>query len=107
MYLPVGVGNGSPLQYSCLENSMDREPRQAIVHGVTDSWTQLSTQDTHLPVLRYKVISAIAWDVYSVTKGSSTSSILIFLKGCHHSLISWASCLCLLCHLSFLCLLFD
>ena len=30
-----GEGNGNPLQYSCLENSMDRGPRQAPVHGVT------------------------------------------------------------------------
>ena len=29
-----GEGNGNPLQYSCLENSMDRGARQAIVHGV-------------------------------------------------------------------------
>ena len=35
-------GNGYPLQYSCLENPLDREPWQAIVHGVTNSWTQLS-----------------------------------------------------------------
>ena len=30
-------GNGNPLQYSCLENSMDREAWQAIVHRVTES----------------------------------------------------------------------
>ena len=29
-------GNGNPLQYSCLENSMDRGAWQAIVHGVTE-----------------------------------------------------------------------
>ena len=29
-----GEGNGKPLQYSCLENPMDREAWQAIVHGV-------------------------------------------------------------------------
>ena len=28
-----GAGNGNPLQYSCLENSMDRVAGQAIVHG--------------------------------------------------------------------------
>ena len=28
-------GNGNPLQYSCLENSMYREAWQATVHGVT------------------------------------------------------------------------
>ena len=32
-----GVGNGNPLQYLCLENSMDRGALQAIVHGVTES----------------------------------------------------------------------
>ena len=31
-----------PLQYSCLENSMDRGTWRATVHGVTKSWTQLS-----------------------------------------------------------------
>ena len=34
--------NGSPFQYSCLENSMDRGTLQATVHGVAKSWTQLS-----------------------------------------------------------------
>ena len=31
-----GEGNGSPLQYSCLGNPMDREAWQATVHGVTE-----------------------------------------------------------------------
>ena len=33
------VGNGNPLLYSCLGNSMNREAWQATVHGVTMSWT--------------------------------------------------------------------
>ena len=37
-----GEGNGNPLQYSCLENSMDREAWWATVHVVAKSWTQLS-----------------------------------------------------------------
>ena len=32
-------GEGNPLQYSCLENSMDRGAWQATVFGVTKSWT--------------------------------------------------------------------
>ena len=36
-------GNGNLLQYSCLENPLDRGAWWAIVHGVTKSWTQLST----------------------------------------------------------------
>ena len=38
-----GVGNGNPLQYSCLENSMDRGVWQATVHGITKSQVWLST----------------------------------------------------------------
>ena len=37
-----GVGNGNPHQYYCLENFMNRGARQATVHGVANSWTQLS-----------------------------------------------------------------
>ena len=37
-----GGGNGNPLQYSSLENPMDRGAWWAPVHGVTKSWTQLS-----------------------------------------------------------------
>ena len=36
-----GEGNGKPLQYSCLENAMDRA-WWATVNGVTKSWTRLS-----------------------------------------------------------------
>ena len=37
-----GEGNGNPLQYSCLENSMDRGAWWAIVHGITKSQARLS-----------------------------------------------------------------
>ena len=35
-------GNSNLLQYSCLENPMDRGAWQATAHGVANSWTQLS-----------------------------------------------------------------
>jgi len=35
----AGGGNGNPLQYSCLENPMDRGAWWATVHGVAKSWT--------------------------------------------------------------------
>ena len=37
-----GGGNDNPLQYSCLESSMDRGAWQATIHGVAKSQTQLS-----------------------------------------------------------------
>ena len=36
-------GNGNPLQYSCLENSMDGGAWWATVYGIAKSWTQLTT----------------------------------------------------------------
>ena len=38
----IGEGNGNPLQYSCLENPVDRGAWQAAVHGVTKSRIRLS-----------------------------------------------------------------
>ena len=35
----LGGGHGNPLQYSCLENPVDRGAWQATVHRVTKSWT--------------------------------------------------------------------
>ena len=40
---PPGVGKGNPLQYPCLENSMDREAWKATVHEVAKSQLQQST----------------------------------------------------------------
>ena len=39
---PLGEGNGTPLQYSCLENPMDGGAWWAAVHGVSKSRTRLS-----------------------------------------------------------------
>ena len=38
----VREGNGTPLQYSCLENPMDAGAWKAAVHGVPEGWTRLS-----------------------------------------------------------------
>ena len=55
-----GEGNDNPLQYSCLENSMDRVAWWVIVHGVTNSWTRLS--DFHL-----SSVGACVLDMFGVT----------------------------------------
>ena len=39
-----GGGHGNLLQYSCLQNPIDREAWQAVVHRVAKSWEQLKQQ---------------------------------------------------------------
>ena len=41
-----GEGHGNALQYSCLENPMDRGAWRATVHGVTKNWTRLNHETT-------------------------------------------------------------
>ena len=51
-----GVGNGNPLQYSCLENPMDKGAWRALVHGVAKSRTRLSMHACIKYVCRLKVL---------------------------------------------------
>ena len=45
--LTGGEGNGNPLQYSCLENSVDRGAWWAVVHRVAQSRTRLKRLNMH------------------------------------------------------------
>ena len=63
-----GEGNGTPLQYSCLETSMDGAAWWAAVHGVTKSQTRLSefTLTFHFHVLEKEMAthsSVLAWRI--------------------------------------------
>ena len=63
-----GEGNGTPLQYSCLENPMDGGARWAAVHGVTKSRTELSdrTFTFHFHALEKEMAthsSVLAWRI--------------------------------------------
>ena len=55
-----GVGNGNPLQYSCLEHPMDRRAWQVRVHGVTKSQTQLS-KHTHTHIHKHTQCPNYFW----------------------------------------------
>ena len=64
----VGEGNGTPLQYSCLENPMDGEAWRAAVHGVAKSWIQLRdfTFTSHFHALDKEMAthsSVLAWRI--------------------------------------------
>ena len=67
-YVWHGEGNGTPLQYSCLENPMDGRPWQAAVHGVTKSLAQLRdfTFTFHFHALEKEMAthsSVLAWRI--------------------------------------------
>jgi len=66
--LQIREGNGTPLQYSCLENPMDGRAWWATVHGVTRSWTRLSdfTFTFHFHALEKEMAtrsSVLAWRI--------------------------------------------
>ena len=68
VYFPGGEGNGTPLQYSCLENPMDGGAWWAEVRGVTKSWTRLSdfTFTLHFHALEKEMAthsSVLAWRI--------------------------------------------
>ena len=52
-----GEGQGNPLQYSCLENPMDRGAWRATVHKIAKSWTQLKRLSTHINFTHPHIIS--------------------------------------------------
>ena len=63
-----GEGHGIPLQYSCLENPMDRGAWKAAVHGVAEGRTQLSdfTFTFHFHALEKEMAthsSVLAWRI--------------------------------------------
>ena len=70
-HLPLfhcGEGNGTPLQYSCLENPMDGGAWKAVVHGVAEGQTQLSdfTFTFHFHALEKEMAthsSVLAWRI--------------------------------------------
>ena len=68
LYTDSGEGNGTPLQYSCLENPMDRGAWCAAVHGVAGSRTRLSdfTFAFHFDALEREMAthsSVLAWRI--------------------------------------------
>ena len=80
---PPRGGHGNPLQYSCLENPMDRGAWRATVHGVTKSWTRLkwlSTYTSHAVLLKLK-IPALAYLTLQNVVHWATFISLLFLAG--------------------------
>ena len=58
-----GEENGNPLQYSCMENCMDRGAWQATVHGVTESQSQIELS-WHLPIIQIHKFGKLSQDCH-------------------------------------------
>ena len=75
-----GEGNGTPLQYSCLENPMDGGAWWAAVHGVTKSRTRLSdfTFTFHFHALEKEMAthsSVLAWRIPGTGESGGLPSV--------------------------------
>ena len=75
-----GEGNGTPLQYSCLENPMDGGVWWATVHGVPKSWTRLSdfTFTFHFHALEKEMATqscVLAWRIPGTGEPGGLSSV--------------------------------
>ena len=75
-----GAGNGTPLQYSCLENPMDGGAWKAAVHGVAEGRTRLSdfTFSFHFHALEKEMAthsSVLAWRIPGTGEPGGWSSM--------------------------------
>ena len=80
VYIYIGEGNGTPLQYSCLENPMDGGAWWAAVHRVAKSWTRLSDFPFtfHFHALEKEMAthsSVLAWRIPGMAEPGGLSSM--------------------------------
>ena len=74
-----GGGHSNPLQYSCLENPMDRGAWRAIVQRVSKSWTQLKQLSTHAYIYKYLFVLCLFKPQFSHLYNRQTNICLILL----------------------------
>ena len=84
--LKFGEGNGTPLQYSCLENPMDRGAWWAAVHGVAKGQTQLSDFifNFHFHALEKEMathFSVLAWRIPGTGEPVGLPSMQLYRVG--------------------------
>ena len=76
-----GEGHGNPLQYSCLENPMNRGASWATIHGVAKSWTRLKCLSTHtckaLPIYKTRIRWILNFSILPLTISLSLSIYLL------------------------------
>jgi len=79
-----GEGNGNPLQYSCLENPMDRGAWRATIHGVAKSQTMQQQTISKTDMLLYKNIMAFKHNFLFLTQLLIDNSYFFSVRAvCH------------------------
>ena len=81
-----GKGNGNPLQYSCLENPMDRGT-WAAVHGVAKSQTRLKQLSAHTSDTALR--ASVSWSGQSATKDCVLVNVPLLLVQVHVPNVEW------------------
>ena len=76
-----GEGNGNPLQYSCLENPMDRGAWRAIERRVMEAGVSVCGDHMAPPVN-----TSLPWTGLENTSGARTTSLTVFLTLCR---VTW------------------
>ena len=76
----IGEGNGTPLQYSCLENPMDGGAWKAAVHVVADGWSRMSdfTFTFHFHALEKEMAThsnVLAWGIPGMAEPDGLQSV--------------------------------
>ena len=93
---PLEKENDNPLQYSCLENPMDRGAWQATVHGVTKSQPRLKQMNT----VCISDVGVYVWGVYKwcvYVWGVYVCSVYKWCGGCMCAVCMYSVFLCLGC----------
>ena len=81
IFMIIGEGNGTPLQYSCLENPTDGGAWWAAVHGVAESWIRLNdfTFTFNFPALEKEMAthsSVLAWRIPEIREPGGLPSMV-------------------------------
>ena len=79
----LGEGNGTPLQYSCLENPMDGGAWWATVHGVAKSWTRCDFTHSLTP---YKMPHTLSMECFSLNKSTSYLSLCLSMNSFYNKI---------------------
>ena len=78
-----GEGNGYPLQYSCLDNPMDRGAWRATIHVISNSWTWLKLRRTHVHKIDLPICGNQSLSVFTIEVSLQKAKIESIVKSIH------------------------